>query len=311
MRREREGRNDLFGVGDPFAPFRGFRMMPSLFGGRDPFNDPFFTRPFDSISESRGPEPRNSAPADVFHNDRAKGLVIEEVTSDGEGEEETHTVDEKINHQNHTGSNKEPSVEHPDDDDSYERESEDLNGRNDYNRTQRAEPQAHSFNSQTCKVTYGGVNGAYYSSMRTRRTAADGVVIEESKEADKTTGQAKHRISRGIHDKGHSVTKKLNSDGKVDTVQTLHNLNEDQLRGFEEAWNSNAKGKLRGWTNQLSTHENAASSCSGRKPGETWGGRALPSSEQDKYVGGRGFDSEHGTYPSGGRTKKVVRINIE
>ena len=25
---------------------------------------------------------------------------------------------------------------------------------------------------------------------------------------------------------GHSVTKKLNSDGKVDTLQTLHNLNE-------------------------------------------------------------------------------------
>lgn len=25
---------------------------------------------------------------------------------------------------------------------------------------------------------------------------------------------------------GHSVTRKLNSDGKVDTLQTLHNLNE-------------------------------------------------------------------------------------
>jgi hypothetical protein len=25
---------------------------------------------------------------------------------------------------------------------------------------------------------------------------------------------------------GHSVTRKLNSDGKMDTLQTLHNLNE-------------------------------------------------------------------------------------
>lgn len=25
---------------------------------------------------------------------------------------------------------------------------------------------------------------------------------------------------------GHSVTRKLNADGKVDTVQTLHNMNE-------------------------------------------------------------------------------------
>lgn len=78
------------------------------------------------------------------------------------------------------------------------------------------------------------------------------VTIEESKQADRTTGQATHRISRGIHDKvnlgnelnsyilfynelvlqlilvvqGHSVTRKLEPDGKVDTVQTLHNLDE-------------------------------------------------------------------------------------
>lgn len=32
------------------------------------------------------------------------------------------------------------------------------------------------------------------------------VVVEETKEADRTTGQASHRISRGIHDKVAGVT---------------------------------------------------------------------------------------------------------
>ncbi|KAJ8900160.1 hypothetical protein K2173_024800 [Erythroxylum novogranatense] len=77
-----------------------------------------------------------------------------------------------------------------------------------------------------------------------RRIAIDSVLqvlIEESKEADKTRGQATHRISRGIHDKGHSVTRKLNAEGKADTVQTLHNLDEDELTGFEATWNGNVK----------------------------------------------------------------------
>lgn len=81
------------------------------------------------------------------------------------------------------------------------------------------------------------------------------MVVEESKEADKTTGEATHRISRGINDKvidytvdvllhslnfrcvlnlrllvwciqGHSVTRKLNSSGGVESTQTLHNLDE-------------------------------------------------------------------------------------
>lgn len=79
---------------------------------------------------------------------------------------------------------------------------------------------------QTCRVTYGGVDGAYYTSTRTTKAGTDGVsnflrascfivgfssgsnvvilnkvVLEETKEADRTTGQAKHKISRGIHDK--------------------------------------------------------------------------------------------------------------
>jgi len=107
-----------------------------------------------------------------------------------------------------------------------ERENKTVNCRSDYNRTEGTEPRVRSSSFQTCKVTYGGIDGAYYTSTRTRRTGSDGVskpflgmlicfrnafcfnvlilyqvVVEESKEADKTTGQATHRISRGINDK--------------------------------------------------------------------------------------------------------------
>ncbi|KAF3433604.1 hypothetical protein FNV43_RR24706 [Rhamnella rubrinervis] len=45
------------------------------------------------------------------------------------------------------------------------------------------QPHNHSFSFLTCKVTYGGVDRAYYTSSRTRRAGGDGVVVEETKEA--------------------------------------------------------------------------------------------------------------------------------
>lgn len=93
-------------------------------------------------------------------------------------------------------------------------------------RVEAEKPLNRRLSVHACKVTYGGVNGAYYTSTRTTKSGADGVsnapwlidlvirvlvflmifvydqvVIEETKEADKTTGQAQHRISRGIHNK--------------------------------------------------------------------------------------------------------------
>lgn len=84
---------------------------------------------------------------------------------------------------------------------------------------------------------------------------------------------------------GHSVTRKLNSDGKVDTMQTLHNLNEglfllpvtltqlhdfpcvssnradcymlDELAGFEKSWKGNSKAPLPGWTSGEGPQQNA------------------------------------------------------
>lgn len=107
-----------------------------------------------------------------------------------------------------------------------DRENKTVNYRSDYNQTEGTEPRVRSSSFQTCKVTYGGIDGAYYTSTRARRTGSDGVskpflgmlicfrnafcfnvlipyqvLVEESKEADKSTGQATHRISRGINDK--------------------------------------------------------------------------------------------------------------
>ncbi|KAJ4880836.1 glycine-rich protein [Raphanus sativus] len=88
------------------------------------------------------------------------------------------------------------------------------------------QPQTRSYVFQSSIVTYGGHNGNYYTSSKFTRTGSDGLTLEESKEANTATREAAHRISRGLHNKGHTVARKLNSDGRVDTRQTLHNLNE-------------------------------------------------------------------------------------
>ncbi|KAK9053584.1 hypothetical protein SSX86_024658 [Deinandra increscens subsp. villosa] len=133
----------------------------------------------------------------------------------------------------------------------------DTKFREDLNRVERAKSPTRTVSHSFKKVTYGGINGAYYTATTTRKSGSDGLVIEDSKEADKTTGQAAHRVSKGIHDKGHSVTRKLGTDGKVDTIQTLHNLNEDELAGFEQEWEGNADSRIPGWNDEFNLFERA------------------------------------------------------
>ena len=116
MRREREGRNDLFDMGEPFDAFQRFgsfgsrrTMMPSLFGGRDPFDDPFFTRPFGSMFESSNSD-QSATSRETVESNRGKGIVIEELNSDGEEDK-----GKDIGTTERAGSGKEPSIEHPDD----------------------------------------------------------------------------------------------------------------------------------------------------------------------------------------------------
>nr|XP_004515767.1 uncharacterized protein LOC101499362 isoform X1 [Cicer arietinum]XP_004515768.1 uncharacterized protein LOC101499362 isoform X1 [Cicer arietinum] len=320
------GRDPFSGFGDPFGGFGGHgsfgpssSLLSSVFGGRDPFDDPFFTRPFGGMFQSNllsGPSmfpfpsgmqasgfpfaPNMQSSGFPFHQEmrpsgfpfhqdmhpseflehqaRApepssrRGPIIKELDSDDENEDAVEEKNE--NPRKHRRQNSEPSVEHPDDE-LEGKKIRHLQGRNEYNRfnTTEPQPQTRSFCFQSSTVSYGGSNGTYYTSSKTRRTGSDGVTLEESKEADSSTRQASHRISRGLHDKGHTLSRKLNPDGKVDSMQTLHNISEDELAGFEEEWKGKGQKYLPGWSGSI------GASHSGQAEQARQGGWLLPSSE--------------------------------
>lgn len=279
------GRDPFFGFGDPFGGFgRQMSSASEFFGGRNPFDDPFFRSPFGGMFESSifGPNggpfmnPNNGGPfmnphiGVPFMNPRASGFpehqppqpnrsrgpIIEELSSDDEKDEKESGEEKKENPRKHGRSCKEPIVEDPDDE-AIEKKSKHMARWNDMNQMQHAilQPEVNSFTFQSSSVSYGGANGAFYTTSTTRRSGTDGLSFEEFKEADSSTRQATHRVSKGIHDKGHSVTRKLKSDGHVDTMQTLHNLNQDELTGFGQAWNGNAKKHLPGWREESSSRD--------------------------------------------------------
>lgn len=321
MQRNGGGRDPFSGFGDPFAGFGGFTgfsghrsLMSSFFGGRDPFDDPFFTRPFGGMFESAhfghpgNPFPDAHASGLLEHHapqlNRPRGPIIEELNSDDEKE---GPQEKKDNPRKHSRSSNEPYVEDPDDE-AGGRRSKQIQYRNDFSRPSNtySQPQNHSFSFQSSSVTYGGANGAYYTSSRTRRTGSDGLTIEESKEADMATRQASHQLFRGIHDKGHAVARKLNSDGRVDTMQTLHNINEEELSGFEEVWKGKARKHLPGWSEGL----NLQDGTSGQNGQASRGGWALPSTEHPQHLGNVRSDIGEGEGPSrpqhSGRMKASV-----
>lgn len=110
MQNDREVRENARTGGRQFDSFGSFgfhgSMFPSIFGGRDPFDDPFFTRPHGSLFSSdkiSSSSPRNSEPT--------KGPVIEELDSDDEGAPENEENDVK----SAAWANTNPLVEHPED----------------------------------------------------------------------------------------------------------------------------------------------------------------------------------------------------
>lgn len=58
-----------------------------------------------------------------------------------------------------------------------ERKRKQMQFSNDYCRGSipQSQPRAQSFTFQSSSMTYGGANGAYYTSSSTRRTGSDGV----------------------------------------------------------------------------------------------------------------------------------------
>lgn len=121
MQRERDGRDDFFHTGEALGGFGGFagfgprrRMFPTLFGGRDPFDDPFFSRPFDTMFQSQmfSPSPDSGHAVEAGAE---KGIVIEELSSDDEEHDDEGPGNEKHNNEKYARLSKEPAVEHPDD----------------------------------------------------------------------------------------------------------------------------------------------------------------------------------------------------
>ncbi|KAJ1419147.1 Myeloid leukemia factor [Sesbania bispinosa] len=211
---------------------------------------------------------------------RQRGPIIQELNSDDEkeGAEEENVGNLRKYHR----SNNEPCVELPDEELEGKKRKH-LQDKNEYNRFNATEPQpqpqAHSFCFQSSIVSYGCANGTYYTSSRKRRTGSDGVTFEESKEANSSTRQASHTISRGLHGKGHTLARKLNSDGKVDTMQTLHNIKEDELVDFEDEWKGKGQKNFPGWTGSI------GASHSGQAGQTSQGGWVLPSSEHSHHMG--------------------------
>lgn len=282
--------------------------MLARHGGRDPFDDPFFTRPFPKLSQSSMLHP--TTPADHLQQfANSNGPVIQEIDMDDEGEVELEPAEEDgVNgseeERNRDYANRNPLVEHPEDptDDHSKSKSvsKDVTRRMEDMNLERTESKTQSASYR--RVTYGGIEGAYYTATTTRKTGSDGRVLEESKQADRTTGQATHRISRGIHDKGHSLTRKLASDGKVDMMQTLHNLAEDELAGFKQTWNGNADRHIPGWENGSDFHANAGTSNNWLT---NWDPRF-----KDPFSGLRRNSSTQPASRSG-KPRNIVRINIE
>jgi len=85
MQRGREEKVEMVSSIQDFGGFGSHRsMMPSLFGERDPFDDPFFTRPFESLFDS-GRFGSSAATSGKDQTSGATRIVIEEQISDDEG----------------------------------------------------------------------------------------------------------------------------------------------------------------------------------------------------------------------------------
>ncbi|CAA2957548.1 Hypothetical predicted protein [Olea europaea subsp. europaea] len=249
----------LFGGKDPFDHPFFTQPFGSLFGGNNPFDDPFFTRPFDQQPGSRQ-------------------ITIEELNPDS---------DSGNGFQNKDMSNKELVVKNPTDHESG----------------------TQLFSYQ--RVAYGGAEGVYYSSSFGKMTGGDGVVLTEMKEEDKIVGESLHTLSKGIHDKGHSVTTKHSSDGRTDSLQTLHNLNEDELGSFEENWKITAEKNLPGWNNGFNLLENAGSDISAWNDFPNWSGWGGWSLLSLEYYGNGDQAEQNGESQgrsSRGRSRKVVPV---
>jgi hypothetical protein len=67
------------------------------------------------------------------------------------------------------------------------------------------------------------------------------VIEEEFQEKDSRSGKETKHVSRGVGEKGLSVTRKRTSEGREERLDTLHNLNEEEIPDFERTWEEHEK----------------------------------------------------------------------
>ncbi|KAK9277327.1 hypothetical protein L1049_006868 [Liquidambar formosana] len=223
------GRDAFFDFGDPFAGFGGFgsfggqrSLLSGFFGGQDPFGDPFFTRPFGSMFQSSFVGSNGSPFTDMPTSGFIEHQVPQPNKLKGPIIEELNSDDEK---------KKAPRGQKKIQESMLGRKSKHLQYRNELNlvNNTQPQPQARSFTFQSSSVTYGGAMGHIILLL----------------------GQGGQGVMGDILLQGSS-----NQTGKVDTMQTLHNLNEDELTGFEEAWKGNARKHLPGWSERFGDQDN-------------------------------------------------------
>jgi len=233
----------------------GRRSLFDVFDNDPFFSDPFFTRPFGgsfgSLFGSHGggfgnpffggvPQPPvegaflSNRPHNPHADEHRRGPIIEELPDDVEHPHQHARAQ----------SNQEPIIEHPDDDvrpvTELPRQSRIVERQGPLT-TPRNSNRTQSYSFQSSSVSYGGPNGVQYSSSASRRMGPNGVVEEEFQEKDLRTGKETKRHSRGVGEKGLSVTRKRTSEGREQTLDTLHNLNEDEIPDFERTWEEQEK----------------------------------------------------------------------
>lgn len=257
------------------------------FFSRDPFDDPFFTRPmgmgmgsgllggglfggrspfgmmgmgmgmnsfFDHSAFFSRPDgsllDHQSFRPPPSEPEGRRGPIIEELTDDAEEAPETKAENEQN-----------PIVEHPEDVEeaaprSQRRDSlqqipsfHALNNRNQQqsNNGYQSNRTYQSYSFQSSSTSFGGSGGSYYSSSSMRRVGPDGVVQEEHEERD-SSGKESRTSARGLREQVHAITKKRNAaSGPESTVETLRNLTPEEAPHFDAQWETHAQRSLPGW----------------------------------------------------------------
>ncbi|XP_077241176.1 uncharacterized protein LOC143881781 isoform X2 [Tasmannia lanceolata] len=269
--------------GGPFGGLPGFsdvfgglglfggsgRNLIDQFLGSDPFEDPFFQRPFGGLFGPPmglfgGNLQRGAALDGIPRTERRRGPVIEELPDDHEGP--------PPNEPNSQGAV--PVVQHPDDDDDGGRgddndddddpsgNQDDVSNNSPWNSQLHDIPFTRSFCYQSSTVS--GPDGAYYSSAK-RRLSSNGVMKEEFHEKDGVGGTETRSMAKGIGDKVHSVSRKRNSDDMESTLETLQNLTAEEADEFDTTWKRHAESATHGsGTRSLRLGQAAGSNRQGR-----------------------------------------------